>query len=162
MDPSFRDHKIVILRYMLQSYVDSGFLMLFRHMDVGGGGKEEIIFLKQYGEQIARIKTDYLPELAELHCTYPLEGDYVSTNLVLEMVPPLPDLNWEHFIGERNIIIPGIRMNRYDIRVRSLHPPIHQRTESSAESPTPLEHRAAYQMTPEYFAAEMAASFTTS
>jgi len=139
---------------MLQAYVDSGFLMLFRHMDVGGGGKEEIIFLKSYGEQIARIKTDYLPELAELHCTYPLEGDYVSTNLVLEMVPPLSDLNYEHFIGERNIVVPGIHLNRYDIRVRNLHPPIREPTESS----TPLHRRASYQMTPEYLAAEMATS----
>jgi hypothetical protein len=134
------DEKIAILRYVLQAYIDAGRLMIVRHMD-GDGGKEEIIFLKEYGEQIARIKTDYLPNLAELHKTYPLEGDYVCTHLVLEMVPPLPDLNCEHFIGERNIVVSGIRINRYDLRVRNLNPPI------SSKAPY------TYQMTPEYLTA---------
>lgn len=138
--------KIATLRYVLQAYIDSGFFMLVRHMD-GDGGQEEIIFLKQYGEQIAKIKTDYLPNLAELHCTHPWEGDYVRTNLVLEMVPPLPDLNCEDFIGERNIVVSGICIHKYDIRVRPLFP----------QSQTPLLPPA-YQMTPEYLAAEMAES----
>ena len=133
------DEKIAILRYVLQAYIDAGRLMIVRHMD-GDGGKEEIIFLKEYGEQIARIKTDYLPNLAELHKTYPLEGDYVCTHLVLEMVPPLPDLNCEHFIGERNIVVSGIRIHRYDLRVRNLNPYV----------PAPY----AYQMTPEYLASQ--------
>jgi hypothetical protein len=132
--------KIATLRYVLQAYIDAGRLMIVRHMD-GDGGKEEIIFLKEYGEQIARIKTDYLPNLAELHKTYPLEGDYVCTHLVLEMVPPLPDLNCEHFIGERNIVVSGIRINRYDLRVRNLNPYV----------PAPY----AYQMTPEYLASQV-------
>jgi hypothetical protein len=134
------EHCIATLRYVLQAYIDSGLLMVFRHMDVGGGGKEEIIFLGEYGVQIARIKTDYLPNLAELHNTYPLEGDYVCTHLVLEMVPPLPDINCEDFIGERNIVVSGIHINRYDIRVRDLNPYV-------PKAPY------AYQMTPEYLTA---------
>lgn len=114
--------KIATLRYILQAYIDSRRLMLFRHMDVGGGGQEEIVFLKEYGEQIARIKTDYLPNLGELHSTHPWEGDYVRTHLVLERVPPLPDFNCEEFIGERNIVVSGIHIHRYDIRVRPLFP----------------------------------------
>jgi hypothetical protein len=133
------DEKIATLRYVLQAYIDAGRLMIVRHMD-GDGGKEEIIFLKEYGEQIARIKTDYLPNLAELHKTYPLEGDYVCTHLVLEMVPPLPDLNCEDFIGKRNIVVSGIHINRYDIRVRDLNPYV-------PKAPY------AYQMTPEYLTA---------
>ena len=133
---------IATLRYVLQAYIDSHRLMLVRHMD-GDGGQEEIVFLKEYGEQIARIKTDYLPNLAELHCTHPWEGDYVRTHLVLEMVPPLPDLNCEHFIGERNIVVSGICINKYDIRVRDLNP-------SVPKAPH------AYQMTPEYLAMEAA------
>jgi hypothetical protein len=134
------DEKIARLRYLLQAYIDSRLLMVFRHMDVGGGGREEIIFLGKYGVQIARIKTDYLPNLAELHNTYPLDGDDVCTHLVLEMVPPLPDINCEDFIGERNIVVSGIRINRYDLRVRDLNPYV------------PKAPRA-YQMTPEYLAA---------
>jgi hypothetical protein len=140
--------KIATLRYVLQAYVDSGFLMLVRHMD-GDGGQEEIIFLKQYGEQIARIKTDYLPNLAELHRTHTWEGDYVRTNLVLETVPPLPELNCWDFIGERNIVVSGICIHKYDIRVRPLNP-----------KPLEMHRRAAYQMTPEYLAAEMAEQST--
>ena len=149
--------KIATLRYVLQAYIDSHRLMLFRHMDVGGGGQEEIVFLKEYGEPIARIKTDYLPNLGELHCTHPWEGDYVRTHLVLEMVPPLPDLNSEDFIGERNIVVSGICIHRYDIRVRNLYPRTRERTESK---PLEMQHRAAYQMTPEYLAAEAAESTT--
>jgi hypothetical protein len=136
------DEKIATLRYVLQAYIDAGRLMLFRHMEVGGGGKEEIIFLREYGEQIARIKTDYLPNLAALHCTHPWEGDYVCTHLVLEMVPPLPDLNCEHFIGERNIVVSGIHIHRYDIRVRDLNPLV-------PKAPY------AYQMTPEYLVSQL-------
>jgi hypothetical protein len=136
------DEKIARLRYVLQAYIDSRLLMVFRHMDVGGGGKEEIIFLGEYGVQIARIKTEYLPNLAELHNTYPLDGDDVRTHLVLEMVPPLPDLNCEDFIGERNIVVSGIRINRYDLHVRDLNPRI------------PSKSPPAYQMTPEYLAAQ--------
>jgi len=137
------DEKIARLRYILQAYIDSRLLMVFRHMDVGGGGREEIIFLGEYGVQIARIKTDYLPNLAALHNTYPLDGDDVRTHLVLEMVPPLPDINCEDFIGERNIVVSGIRINRYDLRVRDLNP------YSACVTKAPR----AYQMTPEYLAA---------
>jgi hypothetical protein len=140
---------IATLRYVLQAYIDSHRLMLVRHMD-GDGGQEEIVFLKEYGEQIARIKTDYLPNLAELHCTHPWEGDYVRTHLVLETVPPLPELNCWDFIGQRNIVVSGICIHKYDIRVRPLFP--------ESQTPSEIHHRAAYQMTPEYLTAEMAES----
>jgi hypothetical protein len=144
-------NKIATLRYVLQAYVDSGFLMLVRHMDVDGAGQEEIIFLREYGESIARIKTEYIPNLSALHCTYLLAEDYVCTNLVLEMIPPLPDLNCEDFIGERNIVVSGIHIHRADIRVRPLYPHV-----PKSSNPLEVNQRFAYQMTPEYLAAEAA------
>jgi hypothetical protein len=120
--------KIATLRYILQAYIDSGRLIIYRYMDVDGAGEEEIIFLGEHGISLARIKTDYIPNLAEIHSTYELEGDYVRTHLVLEMVPPLPELNCEEFIGERNIVVSGIDINRYDIRMLDLFPCLFKRS----------------------------------
>lgn len=144
-------NKIATLRYVLQAYVDSGRLMIIRHMDVDGAGQEEITFLREYGEQIARVKTDYIPNLSQLHYTYPLEGDYVCTHLVLERVPPLPDFNCEDFIGERNIVVSGIHIHLGAIRVLPLYPHV-----PKSSKPLEVNQRFAYQMTPEYLAAEAA------
>lgn len=125
---------IATLRYLLQAYVDAGRLMIYRYMDVYGAGQEEIIFLKE-SIVVARIKTEYIPNLAELHATYPLEGDYICTSLVLEMVPPLPDndINCEDFIGKRNIVVSGIHIHRHDITVRDLFPCLLKRSKPRPE-----------------------------
>lgn len=148
------DPHIATLRRVIQSFVDSGFLSIFRYMDGHGGGKEEITFLKKGGYPIAVLRTPYLPDIAELHNTRPLEGDMVLTNVVLEFVPALPDdeTNFREFIGMRNIIIPDICIHRGDLFMRDLFPCGLARSVSSR--PLEVYARPAYQMTPEYLAEE--------
>lgn len=151
------DHSITTLRYVLQAFVDSGYLSVFRYMDRLGGGKEEITFLKKGGEPIAVLRTRYLPNIVQLQNTRSLDGNIVLTNLVLEFVPALPDneTNFEDFIGMENIVVSDIRINRGDIFIRDLFPQGLSRSFSS-RAPSEVRYRAAYQMTPEYLAAEAA------
>jgi hypothetical protein len=147
------DQKIASLRHVLQAYVDSGFLTIFRYMDGHGGGKEEITFLRHGGEPIARVFTYYLHDIVKLQNTRPLENDYVLTNLVLEFVPPLPDneTKVENFIGMQNVVVPDIRIHRLSIQERDLFPS--QRSLPSVSLDGTVH---AYQMTPEYLGAKEA------
>jgi hypothetical protein len=146
--------RIATLHDIIQGFVDAGFISIFRYMDGVGGGKEEITFLKKGGEPIAVLRTPYLPDLVKLHNTRLLEGDYVLTNLVLEFVPALPDLDsgWEEFIGLRCVVVRNIRIHKYDLFMRSMVPQSLSRSLSSSATVTEAVH--SYQMTPEYFAAQ--------
>jgi len=150
------DPNISTLRYIVQAFVDSHRLSVFRYTDGHGGGREEITFLKEGGEPIAVLRTPYLPNIVELQNVRPFRNDTIYTNLIFEFIPALPnnETNFEDFIGKQNIVVPNILFHRHDIRERNMFPSL---ARSVSPKPLAMHHRAAYQMTPEYLAAEFKA-----
>lgn len=147
------DPNITTLRYIVQAFVDLHRLSVFRFFDRHGGGKEEITFLKEGGEPIVVLRTPYLPNMVELQNNRPYRNDTIYTNLIFEFVPALPnnETNFEDFVGKQNIVIPNILFHRHDIRELNMFPSLAQSVSSKSLA---VHHRAAYQMTPEYLAAE--------